>query len=80
MKNYVEVTAVFDKEGVITRLLLKLMMKSLRLTELWIFVLLLRLNRAVQEFRYKCRIEGRETYLFLEETRWFWSLLSSNFV
>ncbi len=50
MKNYVEVTAVFDKEGVITRLLLKLMMKSLRLTELWIFVLLLRLNRAVQEF------------------------------
>lgn len=26
--------------------------------------------------RYKCRIEGRETYLFLEETRWFIELVA----
>lgn len=71
-KVYVGVTVFFDSEGNLTPL-----------SVLWedgrVFVVdrVLERRRAASlkaggaGIRYTCRIQGKETYLFLEENRWF---------
>lgn len=74
MKNYVEVTAVFDKEGVITPIMIKLEDEKLEVDRVMDVRPAASLKSGGAGIRYKCRIAGRETYLFLEETRWFFEL------
>ncbi|MCH5317071.1 MAG: hypothetical protein J1E05_03775 [Eubacterium sp.] len=76
MKNYVEVTATFDTEG-------KIMPKEIRIDdERYEVDRVLDIRPAASlksggaGIRYKCSIEGRATYLFLEETRWFIELVA----
>ena len=71
MKNYIEVTATFNTEG-------EIMPKEIRIDDEYYEVdrvLDIRPAASLKSggagIRYKCSIEGRETYLFLEETRWF---------
>ena len=75
MKHYVEVTAVFDKEGVITPIAVKMEDQRLEVDRVLDIRPAASLKSGGAGIRYKCRIEGRETYLFLEETRWFLELV-----
>ena len=75
MKNYVEVTAVFDKEGGITPISVKMEDEKLEVDRVMDIRPAASLKSGGAGIRYKCRIEGRETYLFLEETRWFLELV-----
>ena len=75
MKNYVEVTAVFDKEGVITPVSVKIDDDRFDVDRVMDVRPAASLKSGGAGIRYKCRIEGRDTYLFLEETRWFLELV-----
>ena len=75
MKNYVEVTAVFDKEGIITPIAVKMDDEKLEVDRVMDIRPAASLKSGGAGIRYTCRIEGRETYLFLEETRWFLELV-----
>ena len=75
MKNYVEVTAVFDKEGVITPIAVKIDDEKFEVDRVMDIRPAASLKSGGAGIRYKCRLEGRETYLFLEETRWFLELV-----
>lgn len=74
MKNYVEVTAVFDKEGVITPTEVKIDDERFEVDRVMDIRPAASLKSGGAGIRYTCRIQGRETYLFLEETRWFLEL------
>lgn len=71
-KVYVEVTAAFTPEGEVKPL-------SVRWQDGTIYAVerVLDVRRAAATkaggcgIRYTCRIRGQETYLFLEEDRWF---------
>ena len=71
-KTYVEVTARFSTEGVITPLKILWRNGAVFLIDR---VLDIRpaasLKAGGAGIRYTCRINGKETYLFLEENRWF---------
>lgn len=75
MKNYVEVTAVFDKEGIITPIAVKFDDDKFEVDRVIDIRPAASLKSGGAGIRYKCRIEGRLTYLFLEETRWFLELV-----
>ena len=75
MKNYVEVTAVFDKEGAITPVSVKIDDDRFDVDRVMDVRPAASLKSGGAGIRYKCRIEGRDTYLFLEETRWFLELV-----
>ncbi|MDE6722970.1 MAG: hypothetical protein K2J55_02110 [Eubacterium sp.] len=75
MKNYVEVTAVFDKEGVITPVSVKMDDEKFEVDRVMDIRPAASLKSGGAGIRYKCRIADRETYLFLEETRWFLELV-----
>ena len=75
MKNYVEVTAVFDKEGIITPIAVKMDDEKLEVDRVMDIRPAASLKSGGAGIRYTCRIEGRETYLFLEETHWFLELV-----
>ncbi|MBD5082568.1 MAG: hypothetical protein HDT34_00085 [Clostridiales bacterium] len=75
MKNYVEVTAVFDKEGVITPVSVKIDDDRFDVDRVMDIRPAASLKSGGAGIRYTCRIEGRDTYLFLEETRWFLELV-----
>lgn len=71
-KTYVEVTARFTAEGEI--LPIKILWKDGR--SFFIDKLLdirpaASLKAGGAGIRYTCRIDGRQSYLFLEENRWF---------
>lgn len=74
MKNYVEVTAVFDLEGRIIPKEIKLDGESFEVDRIMDIRPAASLKSGGAGIRYKCSIMGRETYLFLEETRWFLEL------
>ena len=75
MKNYVEVTAVFDKEGIIIPIAVKMDDEKLEVDRVMDIRPAASFKSGGAGIRYTCRIEGRETYLFLEETRWFLELV-----
>lgn len=71
-KVFVDVTAFFTKEG-------KLMPVSFiwedgviyEIEKVYGWVKAASLKVGGQGIRYKCRVKGKEVYLFLEEGRWF---------
>ena len=71
-KVYVDVTALFDKDGGIMPMYLKWEDDSIFYIDR-----VLDVRRAASlkaggaGVRYTCRIQGKETYLFLEEGLWF---------
>lgn len=75
MKNYVEVTAVFDTEGRIMPKEVKMDDERYEVDRVMDIRPAASLKSGGAGIRYKCRIMGRETYLFLEETRWFLELV-----
>ncbi|MDE7123951.1 MAG: hypothetical protein K2N83_00485 [Eubacterium sp.] len=74
MKNYVEVTAVFDTDGNIIPKEIKIEDSRYEVDRVMDIRPAASLKSGGAGIRYKCMIEGRETYLFLEETRWFLEL------
>lgn len=72
MKVYVEVTAVFRQDGRLTPL--SFVWEDGRRYEI---DRILDVTQAASlkagglGMRYTCRVQGRETFLFLEEDRWF---------
>lgn len=75
MKNYVEVTAVFDTEGRIMPKEVKMDDERYEVDRVMDIRPAASLKSGGAGIRYKCSIMGRETYLFLEETRWFLELV-----
>lgn len=71
-KVYVDVAALFDTQGIIMPMYLKWEDGTLYYVDR-----ILDIRRAASlkaggaGIRYTCRIAGKETFLFLEETRWF---------
>ena len=65
-KRYVDVVAKFDTDG-----------KILPVKVIWYDARVRDIRRAASlkaggaGIRYTCRINGKETYIFLEENRWF---------
>lgn len=74
MKNYVEVTAVFDTEGRIMPKKVKIDDENFEVDRVMDIRPAASLKSGGAGIRYKCSVMGRETYLFLEETRWFLEL------
>ena len=74
MKNYVEVTAVFDIDGNIIPKEVKIEGGRYEVDRVMDIRPAASLESGGAGIRYKCMIAGRETYLFLEETRWFLEL------
>ncbi len=75
MKIYVEVIAHFDIDGEIIPM-------KIRTEDEWFEVDRVRdvrpaasLKSGGAGIRYTCTVEGRPTYLFLEETKWFIELV-----
>ncbi len=76
MKNYVEVTALFDTDGNIYPKSVVVEDESHEVDRVLDIRPAASLKSGGAGIRYKCSIEGRETYLFLEETRWFIELVA----
>lgn len=71
MKQYVEVYAKFDTEGNITPLAIKIGDDKYEVDRIKDIRPAASLKSGGAGIRYTCSVEGRLTYLFLEETRWF---------
>lgn len=71
MKQYVEVYAKFDTEGEITPLAIKIGDDKYEVDRVRDVRPAASLKSGGAGIRYTCSVEGRPTYLFLEETRWF---------
>ncbi len=71
-KTYVEVTAAFSPEGTVIPLSIKWQDGTIYEVDR---VLDIRRAAALKAggcgLRYTCRIRGQQTYLFLDEDRWF---------
>lgn len=74
MKNYVEVIALFNTEGKIRPLKMIWKDKTLDIDKIKDIRPAASLKSGGAGIRYTCIIMGRETYLFLEETKWFFEL------
>ncbi len=74
MKNYVEVTAVFDLEGRIIPREIKLGDERFAVDRVMDIRPAASLKSGGAGIRYKCSIMGRLSYLFLEDTKWFLEL------
>ncbi len=71
MKQYVEVYAKFDTEGNIKPLAIKIGDDKYEVDRIKDIRPAASLKSGGAGIRYTCSVEGRLTYLFLEETRWF---------
>lgn len=71
MKQYVEVFARFDIDGGITPLAVKIGDDRFEVDRVRDIRPAASLKSGGAGIRYTCSVEGRPTYLFLEETRWF---------
>lgn len=71
MKQYVEVFAKFDTDGGITPLAVKIGDDRFEVDRVRDVRPAASLKSGGAGIRYTCSVEGRPTYLFLEETRWF---------
>lgn len=70
-KHYTEVKAIFDKEGNIMPISMKYDETELEIDRITDIRPAASLKSGGAGIRYTCYIEGKLTYLFLEETRWF---------
>ena len=70
-KHYTEVKAIFDKEGNIIPVSMKYDETELEIDRICDIRPAASLKSGGAGIRYTCYIEGKLTYLFLEETRWF---------
>lgn len=71
MKKYVEVTARFDTEGSIIPLVVKMEEGKFYVDRVYDIRPAASLKSGGAGIRYKCSINGIESFLFLEETKWF---------
>ncbi len=71
MKQYVEVYAKFDTEGNIKPLAIKIGDDKYEVDRIKDIRPAASLKSGGAGIRYTCSVEGRLTYLFLEEARWF---------
>lgn len=71
MKQYVEVFARFDTDGRIIPLAVKIGDEKFEVDRVRNIRPAASLKSGGAGIRYTCSVEGRLTYLFLEETKWF---------
>lgn len=71
MKNYIEVIARFDLDGNIIPLKIKIKDDKYDVDRVIDIRPAASLKSGGAGIRYTCNIMGKQTYLFLEETRWF---------
>ena len=71
MKQYVEVFARFDTDGRIIPLAVKIGDEKFEVDRVRDIRPAAALKSGGAGIRYTCSVEGRLTYLFLEETKWF---------
>lgn len=74
MKNYVNVIASFDTQGTVMPLKMEWEDRWLEVDRVMDVRPAASLKSGGAGIRYTCRIEGKSTYLFLEETKWFFEL------
>ena len=70
-KLFTEVTAVFDTEGNITPLSVTYQGEQFAIDRITDIRPAASLKSGGAGIRYTCYIDGKRSYLFLEETRWF---------
>lgn len=73
-KHYTEVKALFDKDGSILPLSLKYNDDEFEIDRIIDIRPAASLKSGGAGIRYTCYIDGKKTYLFLEESRWFFEL------
>lgn len=73
-KHYTEVKALFDKEGNITPLSMTYEDEEFEVDRIVDIRPAASLKSGGAGIRYTCFVAGRKTYLFLEETRWFFEI------
>ncbi len=73
-KHYTVVKALFDKEGNITPLSMEYNGEEFEIDRITDIRPAASLKSGGAGIRYTCYIEGKMTYLFLEETRWFFEI------
>lgn len=71
MKRYVEVFAKFDTEGTIMPFAVKIGDEKFEIDRVRDIRPAASLKSGGAGIRYTCSVEGKPTYLFLEETKWF---------
>lgn len=71
IKKYVEVLAKFDLDGRIIPLMIKLDDEKYEIDRVRDIRPAASLKSGGAGIRYTCNIMGVQTYLFLEETKWF---------
>ncbi len=73
-KHYTEVKAIFDKEGNIMPVSMKYEDEEFEIDRITDIRPAASLKSGGAGIRYTCFIEGKQTYLFLEETKWFYEI------
>lgn len=73
-KHYTEVKALFDTEGNIIPLSIKYDDNEFEIDRITDIRPAASLKSGGAGIRYTCSIEGRMTYLFLEESKWFFEV------
>lgn len=73
-KHYTEVKALFDKEGRIIPLSMTYDDREFEIDRISDIRPAASLKSGGAGIRYTCYIEGKMTYLFLEETKWFFEV------
>lgn len=71
MKQYVEVFVRFDTDGRIIPFAVKIGDEKFEIDRVRDIRPAASLKSGGAGIRYTCSVEGRPTYLFLEETKWF---------
>ncbi len=75
MKEYIEVVAKFDLDGRILPLMVKIEDDKYEVDRITDIRPAASLKSGGAGIRYTCNIMGRQTYLFLEENKWFIELI-----
>lgn len=74
-KHYTEVKALFDKEGSIVPLSMTYDEEEYEIDRIIDIRPAASLKSGGAGIRYTCSVEGKRTYLFLEDTRWFFEIV-----
>ena len=74
-KHFTDVVALFDKEGNITPLSMTYEDEEYGIDRVIDVRPAASLKSGGAGIRYTCYVDGKKTYLFLEETRWFFEIV-----
>lgn len=74
-KHYTEVKALFDKEGNIIPLFMTYEDTEYEIDKITDVRPAASLKSGGAGIRYTCMVDGKLTYLFLEDTKWFYELV-----